>query len=625
MPRRRRVFVTVFVSTLVVAVGLFLALQQRKQKTVPTNGTVPEAPVARFTDVTAEAGIHFRHFNGADGKKLLPETMGSGVAVIDYDRDGHPDLFFVNGCPWPGRTMPKEGRPTQALYRNRGDGTFLDVTAAVGLDITLFGLSVAVGDYDNDGWPDLFLAGVGGNRLFHNVAASEGTRTFRNVTSSSGLAGGPGLPTMTAEAFHRLKEPLSFPGSVTWLDFDLDGNLDLFVCQYLRWSPAEDLGIDAVLPNGVRAYVPPTRFGGVHCLLYRNRGDGRFDDVSAAMGIQVNADGPADRPTQPLAKALGVIVCDPDGDGWPDLAVACDTERNLFFQNGPGPNGSRRYREIGLYAGVALAGDARPRGGMGIDAGDIASAPAIVIANFSNEPASLFHRVRTQPLLFTDRADAMQLAAPSRMPMKFGTFFFDFDLDGRLDLFFCNGHLEPDIAAAGINQTHAQSTQLFRQTSDDPVRLVAAKLVNHRDESLAALVGRGCTFLDFDGDGDLDIVVTENNGPARLYRNDHERANQFIRFVVDGDGPGLNRDAIGAEVVVESAGRVQRCTVVSGRGYFSQSERTVTFGLGPNETVERVTVRWPTRDRRQDQWINLKSGATYRLMPGLKQPERINR
>lgn len=613
-----------FAVFIVSGVGFGIYFASKPQPTTnPTSNTAAETPFARFTDVTASAGIRFRHFNGADGKKLLPETMGSGVAVLDYDRDGHPDLFFVNSCPWPGRPMPKEGRPTQALYRNRGDGTFEDVTVATSLDLTLYGLSVAIGDFDNDGWPDLFLAGVGGNRLFHNAAASDGSRTYRDVTGSSGLAGGPGLPTMTADAFHRLKEPLSFPGSATWLDYDLDGKLDLFLCQYLRWSPAEDVGIDAILPNGMRAYVPPTRFGGVHCQLFRNRGDGRFDDVSAAAGIQVVAEGSSDRPMPPLAKALGVVVCDPDGDGWPDLAVACDTERNLLFQNVPGPDGTRRYREIGVYSGVAFAGDARPRGGMGIDVGEIASAPAIVIANFSNEPASLFHRVRTQPLLFSDRADAMHLAAPSRMPMKFGTFFFDSDLDGRLDLFFCNGHLEPDIAAAGINQTHAQPQQLFRQASDNPDHFVAVKLINERGASPAALVGRGCAYLDFDGDGDLDIVLTENNGLAKLYRNESGRGNHFIRFVLECEGPGPNRDALGAEVELETAGSIQRRAVAGSRGYFSQSERCVTFGLGPNEIAERVTVRWPTRDRKPDHWNNLKCGATYRLSPGLKQPERI--
>jgi hypothetical protein len=603
------------------AIGIVFALR-KPSDTPPTNPVVIEPPHARFTDVTELAGIRFRHSNGADGRKLLPETMGSGVAVLDYDRDGHPDLFFVNSCPWPGRPMPKTGRPTQALYRNRGDGTFDDVTAAAGLDIMLFGMSVAVGDYDNDGWPDLFVAGVGGNRLFHNIAATNGARAYRDVTASSGLAGGSGLPAITAEAFHKWNQPLSFPGSATWFDYDLDGKPDLFVCQYLRWSPSEDLGIDAVLPNGVRAYVPPTRFGGVHGQLFRNLGDGRFTDVSAATGIHVFSEGPGDR--MPLAKALGVIVCDPDADGWPDLAVSCDTERNLFFQNVPGPDGTRQFREIGLYAGVALAGDARPRGGMGIDAGEIASAPAIVIANFSNEPASLFHRVRTQPLLFSDRADALQLAAPSRMPMKFGSFFFDYDLDGRLDLLFCNGHLEPDIAAAGINQTHAQHVQLFRQTDDDPSRFALVKWINERGEAPAPLVGRGCAYFDYDGDGDLDIVVTENHGPARVFRNDAGRANAFVRFVLEGGGPGMNRDAVGAVVEIESAGRIQRTLVAGARGYFSQCERTVTFGLGSNSRVDRVTVRWPTRERTQSEWLNLEGGATYRLSPGLTRPERMS-
>ncbi|MBY0514199.1 MAG: CRTAC1 family protein [Gemmataceae bacterium] len=588
----RRPPVLVLLVALLVVVGV---LGYGAFVTRPTSCQFPNDPPVRFTDVTAAAGLHFRHVNGATGRKLLPETMGSGVAVLDYDGDGRPDLFFVNGRAWPG----EQGTgATQALYRNRGDGTFEDVTAAAGLAVALYGMGVAVGDVDNDGRSDLFVTAVGGNRLFRNV---DGKR-FEDVTAAAGL-GPDQWPATSAEEFYRRSEPLSFPSSAAFLDYDGDGRLDLFVCEYVTWSPAHDLGVKAVLPGGKRAYVPPQQFTGAHCRLFRNVDGKRFEDVSAAAGVQVTDAG------GPVGKALGVVVCDPDGDGWPDLVVANDTVRNFYFRNVPDPAGGRRFEEVGTAAGVAYA-DGRPHGGMGIDAGEVHPGVfAVLIANFSDEPNSLFRLDRANPVRFHDAAPATGLAGASRSPMKFGALFLDYDLDGRLDLFTCNGHLEPDIAAARPGETYPQPAQLFHNTGEYDRLFVPVS----PEPAFPPIVGRGCAYLDYDGDGDLDLVTTENNGPARLLRNDSAAGSHFVRLRVVGDGVRVNRDAIGAVVTVEAGGAAQTRYVSPTRGYLSQSEVILTVGLGPATRVDRVTVRWPGPGGRVQVWENLTADATYRL------------
>ena len=555
-------------------------------------GDPPKPPEAvRFTDVTAAAGLTFTHCNGAAGDKLLPETMGSGVAVLDYDGDGRPDLFFVNGRPWPGRPDPPTGKTTQRLYRNRGDGTFEDTTAAAGLAVELYGMGVAVGDVDGDGRPDLFVTAVGGNRLFRNLGGR-----FEEVTTAAGFPE-PAAWAGTYADFLRRDTPLSFPSSATFLDFDADGDLDLFVCNYVAWSPAFDLGVPATLADGRRAYVPPQQFGGTHCELWRNVGGGRFEDVSVSAGVRVSDPRGPDAVPTPVGKALGVVLCDPDGDGWPDLVVANDTVRNFFFHNYPAPAGGRTFVENGLDAGLAYA-DGRPRGGMGIDAAEVRPGElAVLVANFSNEPNSLFRRVRVVPPRFLDAATEVGLAGASRYPMKFGAVFFDADLDGRPDLFTANGHLEPDIARAVPTQTYAQPGQLFRNTgrADRLFELAGG-------DAFAPVVGRGCAVLDYDGDGDLDLVVTANGGPARLYRNDSPRGNG-LRLTLAGGG-------VGAEVEVVVGGEARRQFVAGARGYLSRSEAAVTFGLGEAAGADRVSVRWPGGGRQE--WAGLAAGA-YRL------------
>jgi hypothetical protein len=607
--RRTHLFAAGLVAGVVAVMAIvairYWPFRSHSSQTDP-KGSKP--PPIHFTDVTASAGIRFRHVSGATPQKLLPETMGSGVAVLDFDRDGRPDLFFVNSRQWPGHNSPHA--PREVLYRNRGDGTFEDVTRTYGLDIDLFGMGVAAGDYDGDGRPDLFITAVGGNRLFRNA---DGKR-FEDVTTLAGLGAATQLPAIRFDEFLKHAEPIAFPSSAVFLDYDGDGKLDLSVCNYLTWSPALDIGVQAVLPGGKRAYVPPQQFVGAQCTLYRNVG-GKFEDVSATAGIHVSESSGVDRTPRPVGKALGVIVCDPDADGWPDLVVANDTVRNFFFHNVPDSKGGRRFEEIGLFAGIAYA-DGRPRGGMGIDAGEIhPDSLAIAIANFSNEPSSLFRRTATNPIRFSDVAAEVGLAGASRYPMKFGAFFFDCDRDGRLDLFTANGHLEPDIAAAQPGQTYPQPGHLFWNTGEWSSLFVPAA-----EGAFPATVGRGCAYLDYDADGDHDLVVTENNGPARLFRNDTETTNRSVRLVLSGKS---NREAIGASIELEANRVVQRRYLTGTHGYLSQSELPVTFGLGVATKIDRITVRWPGAAGPKQEWRDLEPGHIYLLEEG-KEARRIS-
>ncbi len=576
-------------------------------------------PLVRFRDVTAAAGISFHHFNGSTGKKLLPETMGSGVAAFDFDGDGLQDLLFVDGCPWPGSPVPHPG-PHLVLYRNRGDGAFEDVTRLVGLDVSFYGMGVAVGDIDNDGFPDLFITGVGGNHLFRNVPGKSGGRHFMDVTAEAGVGGPGGWPGRTNPAeFLAWSKSIAFPSSATFLDFDGDGRLDLFVCSYVDWSPANDLAIDATLTGIGRAYVPPTQFDGALCTLYRNIDGVHFSDVSAEAGIHVverEGTGPNSR-LRPVGKALGVVLCDPDEDGWPDLVVANYTVRNFFFHNVLGPNGSRRFVEEGLSTNVAYA-EGRARGAMGVDYGEYRPGKnALLIGNFSNEPSTFLTLDNPSRLLFSDAALAMGLAGPSRNPLKFGAFFFDYDNDGRLDLLTCNGHLEPDIAHVQAGQTYAQAVQLFWNTGDSQRLFEPVTEASAGPDLFRPLVGRGCAFLDFNGDGKLDVVLTANNGPARLLRNDGELKHHWIRLTVTGDGVHSNVSAIGAQIIVQTGEQTLRRQVTGGRGYLSQSELPVTVGLGQATRVDKVTVLWPGKDARQPQiWSNLEADRSYELKQG---------
>jgi hypothetical protein len=545
----------------------------------------PEAvkpPSVRFTDITAKAGIHFVHTNGGFGKKLLPETMGSGVAFIDFDKDGHQDLLFVNSCYWPGHEDGSKPVPTLALYRNKGDGTFDDVTHEVGLAVTMYGMGVTVGDFDNDGWPDIFVTGVGGNRLFRNQDNGKGGRRFVDVTASAGdlAKGATGLPTHN---FLDAADPIPFPSSAAFLDYDNDGLLDLFVCSYVTWSPRLDLIHGCTLKGAGRAFCPPRAFQGANCFLFKNMGDGTFKDVSARAGIQVTGER-----GEPIGKSLGVAVCDVDGDGWPDIIVANDTVRNFFFHN----QRDGTFKELGQAAGVAYA-EGTARAGMGIDWAEYRPDRfGIAIGNFADEPITMLRLDDRRRLLFSDVALIEGLYGISRIVLKFGLFFFDFDLDGLLDLLTCNGHLEPDIHLVEPSQSYKQPVQLFwnsggkRAFEPVPGEMAGPDLFK-------PIVGRGCAFADIDGDGYLDVVLTENGGPARLFKNQGGTGNHWIRLVLEGDGKRSNTSAIGALVTVSAGGKKQQRFVTSARGYLSQSELPLTFGLGKADKIDSVEIRWP--------------------------------
>jgi hypothetical protein len=578
-------------GVLVLAALPLLALALRGR---PESAPPPLPPDVRFTDVTAQSGIRLVHRNGASGRKLLPETMGSGVAVIDFDDDGKPDLFFVNSCPWPGEE--KGPPPTPALYRNLGGGKFQDVTREAGLAVTLYGMGATAGDYDNDGFPDLFVTGVGGNRLFRNERAPPGKgvngRWFRDVTADAGVGGPGGWPAGGDSAFLSRKAPLCWSTSAAFLDYDGDGRLDLFVCNYLTWSPAADLEQGFRLGTGERAYGPPRAFDGAHCFLYHNRGDGTFEDVSRAAGVEVFTR----TGRLPLGKSLGVIVCDADEDGWPDVVVANDTVRNFFFHNVPGPGGTRRFEEVGEATGVAYAGR-QARGAMGVDWGPgyRPGKNALLIGNFADEPDTLLVLQHPSELQFVDLAWAEGIAGPSRDLLKFGVFFFDYDLDGRLDLLTCNGHLEPAIARAVPGQSYAQPPQLFRNTGGQGGAFEPVTSEEVGPDLFRPLVGRGCAYLDADGDGRPDVVLTANGGPARLLRNEGGPRRHWLRLRLRGDGQRCSTSALGARVVLEAGGRRQVREVTGSRGYLSQSELVLTFGLGDDTTVDKITIYWPGR------------------------------
>jgi enediyne biosynthesis protein E4 len=559
---------------------------------VKSREEIPDVPKIPFKEETEKAGIKFRHVSGSFGKKLLPETMGSGVVIFDYDGDGYQDILFVNSCYWPGHEEAGQPAPTLALYRNKHDGTFEDVTEAAGLKITLYGMGATAGDYDNDGYIDLFIACVGGNRLFHNISDGLGGRKFEEV-KDSGVNGPGGWPTDGGE-FAKHSKPINFTSSATWLDYDGDGKLDLFVCNYVEWSPTLDLANPATLQGVGRAFGAPTFFGGTQCFFYRNLGGGKFEDVSEQAGIRV-----FDDLGKPVAKALGVVACDVDDDGWPDIFVANDTARNFFFHNEPvdknDPSKGRKFVEMGKKVGIAYA-EGSARGAMGIDFAEYRPGYcAYIVGNFANEPDTLLRRDKGR-LSFSDVALAEGIYGPSRALLKFGAFFFDYDLDGRLDLLTCNGHLEPEIAKVVEGASYAQPVQLFWNTGSKTRCFEPVTEKQSGEDLFRPMVGRGCAFGDFTNKGRLDVVLTANNGPARLLRNQGETGNHWLRLDLHGDGTHSNRSAIGARVTVEAGGQVYHREVLAGRGYLSQSELPLTFGLGKTAKIDRVTVAWPGRD-----------------------------
>ncbi len=524
-------------------------------------------PGFRLVDVTKSAGLGFRHNNGAYGGKLLPETLGSGCAFLDYDADGWQDILLVNGRDWPGH---QRQRTTLALYRNNRNGTFTDVTKAAGLDIEMYGMGVAVGDFNNDGFPDLFITCVGQSRLFRNT----GRGTFVDVTRASGLG--------NREAFST---------SAMWVDVDRDGHLDLFVCNYVRWTPESD--VFCSLDGRQKSYCTPEAYRGETCWLFRNRGNGTFEDITARCGIFDSG-----------SKALGVALLDDDQDGWPDIVVANDTEPNKLYRNLR--NG--KFREAGLAAGLALSDDGKARAGMGVDVADFDNSGRVglAITNFEGEMVGLY---RAEPGGgYRDVATRAGVGLPSKNRLGFGCLFADLDLDGDLDLVIANGHIDDTVRNIPGNVGYAQAPHLFLNDGGT-FRDIAAQAGGGFEQPR---VGRGLACGDFDGDGDVDLLMTTNNGPAVLFRNDRQSANRSLRLRLIG--VESNRDAIGASVRITHGGVTQSRMVRSGSSYLSQSELPVTFGVGTRDVIERVVITWP--NGRVEEFKNVATGKAYDCTEG---------
>jgi hypothetical protein len=521
----------------------------------------------QFTDVTSSAGIRFHHNNGAYGGKLLPETLGPGCAFIDYDSDGWQDILLVNSMDWPGLGRQ---RSTPKLYHNNRNGTFTDVTREAGLDLEMYGLGVAVGDYNNDGFPDILITCVGQNRLFRNT----GKGRFVDVTDSSGLG-----------------KRLAFSTSAIWFDYDRDGLLDLFICNYVKWSAEHD--VFCSIDGKHKSYCTPEAYVGQTCWLFHNRGNGTFADVTASSGIFDSS-----------SKSLGVALLDYDQDGWPDLLVANDTQPNKLYRN----QHDGTFRDAAVEAGIAFSQEGKARAGMGVDVGDFDNSgrSGVAITNFDNEMIGLYRAEANGN--FADIAMQSGVGLPSKTTLGFGCTYFDCNLDGWLDLMAVNGHID-DTVRNVRNVGYAQPPQLFLNDGRGHFAEVGGQVGGGFNQPR---VGRGLAVGDFDRDGDQDVLMTTNNGAAYLFRNDQSSGNRSLRFKLTGTKS--NRDAIGARIKLFAGGLMQTRFVRSGSSYLSQSELPVMFGVARQDTVDRVVIDWPSG--RSEEYKGLKAGKSYEVTEG---------
>ncbi len=541
-----------------------------RQPVTPIAAQATAAPI-RFVDVTRAAGLHFQHVNGASGRYYYPELFGSGCVFFDYDGDGWLDIFLVNSGPLPG-FKPPAARPTCALYHNNRDGSFTDVTRQAGLAVPMYGMGACAGDYDNDGHADLYVtAALGPSHLFHN----NGNGTFTDVAKQAGVDNDGHWGT-----------------SCAWLDYNNDGLPDLFVCNYVRYR----LDNETVCHQGdLRVYCGPVAYTAESCRLFRNLGHGKFRDVTREAGIERTS-----------GKSLGVTVWDFDGKGYPDLVVANDLTPNYLFRN----KKDGTFEEIGVDSGVAYGSDGAARSGMGVDVADYRNdgRSAIFVSNFAREPNSFFTQWQ-EPYSFSDRTFETGMGEPSLTPLGFGLFFFDYDNDGWKDAFVTNGHIQPDIARFEPGQTFAQPPLLFHNRGDGTFEEVSKQV---GDALQQPCVGRGAIYGDYDNDGDLDILVTTNNGPPHLFRNDGGNRHAWLKILLVG--VKCNRDGLGAQVTVRAGGRTLRDQRHSGSSYLSSSTPWLHFGLGDAKQADSVEVRWP--DGSLDRLASVPANQSLTLTEG---------
>lgn len=550
--------------------------------TAGCNHSKPEPPPAAkyvpvtFSDVSEKAGIKFKHCSGATGKKYMPETVGSGVAFIDYDNDGKPDILYVNSTDWPDNPRKKPHYP--ALYHNNGDGTFTDVTEKAGLKIDVYGQGVAVGDFDNDGFPDIYITCIGPNHLFHNNRNG----TFTDVTKAAGVEGVPVEP-------GGIKYKWS--SSAAFCDYNKDGIPDLFVCNYVHWTPSTD--VFCTSRGGKKAYCAPNNYEGLAPTLYKGLGGGKFKDVTAETGLLNH-----------VGKALGVVVADFNGDGWPDIAVTNDTSPNFLFINDHGT----RFTEIAVEAGIAVSDSGSAKAGMGIDVGDFLNngKPGILTGNFSNECLSLYDNDGTAH--FTDQAYPRGVAQPSLPFLTFGLFFFDFDLDGRQDILTANGHIDDYVHDSDSAITYKERPLLYHNEGDKfvEVGLVSGPAMQKQ------LVGRGCAWGDYDMDGSPDIAYVSNNEGGFLWHNDVTRKTGWIGLKLRGDKS--SRDGWGAVIHVIGGGRTQRFEIYGGGSFLSQRQLWPLIGLNGADKADSIDIDWPSGTK--SHITNLPAGRYYNWTEG---------
>jgi len=508
----------------------------------------------RFTDVIQQTGIRFIHEAGARGQKWYPETIGAGGGFFDYDGDGREDILLLNGQHWPESRQPPGS--TMRLYRNLGDGTFADVTEAAGLNIPLYGMGFAAADYDNDGDQDLVVTGYLRNLFFIN----NGDGTFTEATDRVGIKDG------------------KWGTAVAFFDYDRDGFLDLAIGNYVDWDADKEKGLDCTYGTPVKDYCGVRYFRGQGLTLYRNLGNGRFAEVTRPAGVEAKD-----------AKVLGITVLDFNDDQWPDLFVANDGTPSLLFKN----RGDGTFEEVGVRSGIVLDEGGAAFAGMGVDAAYVKNDGQLCIAigNFAGEPTTLHCQVRRgtsyAPELFAELSHWAGIGKATLRFVTFGLFFFDVDLDGFDDLFMVNGHVYNEERLRNI--PYAQRPQLFRNLGGGKFQ----EVMPPEGMALARrIIGRGAAYADYDGDGDLDILLTENQGPAYLLRNDTIHQAHFVRLRTRGTRS--NRDGIGAKVRVYTGKGVLQKMVHTGSSYLSQSELTLTFGLGSSPVIQKIEILWPS-------------------------------